>query len=54
MKRDDILTLENQMNILEKESKLLEEAYNKKDLKEFNKSKEEMFRAQSKIKEVVT
>jgi len=53
MKRDDILTIENQLDILEKEAKILEETFNKKDLKKFNKSKESMFRAQSKIRKVI-
>lgn len=53
MKRDDILILEKQINILEKESKILEDAFNKKDLKKFNEAKQNMFRAQSKIRRVV-
>ena len=53
MKRDDILSIENQLDFLEKESKNLEETFNKKDLEKFNNSKESMLRSQHKIKRLV-
>ncbi len=53
MKRDDILILEKQLNILEKESKTLKEAFNKKDAGKLQSSKKNMFRAQKKIKGIL-
>ena len=53
LKGDNILIIEEQLNILEKESKLLEESYNKKNNKAFNNSKKKMINAQEKIKELV-
>ena len=53
MKRNDILILESQVDILERESRILKDAFNEKDLKKFKLSKENMFRAQSKIKKLI-
>ena len=53
MRRNDILILESQIDLLERESKILKEAFNEKDLKRFKLSKENIFRAQSKIKKLI-
>ena len=52
MERDDILELEKQLDLLEKESKILEETFNNKDLDKFKPSKQNMLRAQSKIRKI--
>ena len=53
MKRDDILMLEGQMDILEKEARILEDFYNKKNPKEFEKSKSKILSVYKKIKETI-
>ena len=50
MKKNDILVLEEQLEILEKESIKLEKAYLRSDEKEFLRAKTTMLEAHRKIK----
>ncbi|MFB6246719.1 MAG: hypothetical protein ABEI74_03970 [Candidatus Pacearchaeota archaeon] len=49
MERGDIEALDKNIEILEKEVKNLEEAFDKNNKDDFKESREKMFRAQSKI-----